>query len=227
MSYIPLSEPLLPEQLDALLALGWYRMRQHVFTTDEVWLTEQQVVPVYWARVVLEGFTPNHRHRKLARLWRRFRVNLQDAAVTGEIEDLYTAYRNGVDFEAGPTAASFLLDERSVNFFPSKMWLAYDGDRLIAAGYFDEGTISAAGILNFYHPAYRKYSPGLWLYLESIRHAALRGCRYFYPGYVATGYPKFDYKLLAGPERMELWDPAGARWIDYAASVHAQPAPQM
>lgn len=222
MSYIPLREPLLPGQLDALLAIGWYRMRQHVFTTDEVWLTGGQAVPVCWARVMLDGFAPNDRHRKLMRLWRRFSCTLHDADINGEIEELYDAYRTGVDFEAGPTAASFLLDERSVNYFPSRMWLARDGGRLIAAGYFDEGAESAAGILNFYHPDYRKYSPGLWLYFECIRRAAARGCRYFYPGYVALGFPKFDYKLLAGTDRMELWDGASARWVAYAATVHAQ-----
>src|SRR4051794_1614260 len=106
MSYIPLNEPLSPDQLDALLALGWYRMRQHVFTTDEVWLTDQQVVPVCWARVLLDRFAPNHRHRKLMRPWRRFRCTLHEAVITDEIEYLYDAYRGSADFDAGPTATS-------------------------------------------------------------------------------------------------------------------------
>ena len=99
-----------------------------------------------------------------------------------------------------------------------------DGERLIAIGYFDEGRESAAGILNFYHPDYRKYSPGLFLYLESIRYAAEGGKRFFYPGYIALDYTKFDYKLLPGPERVEIWDTDTACWLPYSGSFHEQQA---
>ena len=222
MSYIPLKEPLPPLLLDALLAQGWYRMQQHVFTTNELWLDENVKVAVCWARVRLDRFSPNHRHRKLTRLCRRFTCTLHEAMITPEIEALYTAYRSGIDFEAGPTAASFLIDERGVNYFPARMWQVRDGARMIAAGYFDEGVESAAGILNFFHPEYRKYSLGLWLYLEDLCYAAAQGKEFFYPGYIAIGYTKFDYKLLAGIERIELLDADTSTWIPYAESAHAR-----
>ena len=97
-----------------------------------------------------------------------------------------------------------------------------DGDQLIAVGYFDEGRESAAGILNFYHPAYRKYSPGLFLYLEGVRYAAESGKRFFYPGYIALNYTKFDYKLLPGAERVEIWDTDTGSWRQYAGCTHEQ-----
>ncbi|MEJ7659632.1 MAG: hypothetical protein WKG07_08390 [Hymenobacter sp.] len=40
---------------------------------------------------------------------------------------------------------------------------------LIAAGIFDQGTRSLAGIVNFYDPDYRKYSLGKYLMLYEIR----------------------------------------------------------
>jgi arginine-tRNA-protein transferase len=222
--FISLREPLAPHIMDAALAQGYYRMRQNLFTTDVTHTDDGSEVSVLWARVLLDDFAPNHRQRKLARLNRRFACTLHDAAITAEIEALYTSYRRAIDFNASESVAASMLDEREVNYFPGRMWQLRDGGRLIAVGYFDEGHESAAGILNFYDPDYRKYSPGLWLYLESVRYAAERGKRFFYPGYIALDYAKFDYKLLAGAARMELWDMNSARWIPYADSVHAEHA---
>ena len=220
--FIPLQEILAPEILDAALAQGYYRMRQNLFTTDTTYTDGGGEVPVLWARVLLEHYQPNRRHQKLARLCRRFSCSLQGADITPEIEALYSSYRGHIDFDAGRSVASCMLDEHGVNYFPGRMWTMRDGDRLIAVGYFDEGRESSAGILNFYDPAYRKYSPGLLLYLESIRHAAESGKRFFYPGYIAMDYTKFDYKLLPGTERVELWDTDTARWLPYAGSPHEQ-----
>lgn len=221
MFYFTLNESLPPELLDTLLVQGWYRMRQNIFTTNAIHLEEDNVIPVWWARISLQNFTPNSRHRKLARLCKRFNLSLHPAVVTAEIEELYALYRKSVDFDTGDTVASFLLDERGVNYFPSRMWQLQDGDKLIGIGYFDEGQHSSAGILNFYHPDYRKYSAGLWLYFETIRYAAESGKQFFYPGYVGLGYNKFDYKLLAGTERVELWDPAAMQWVPFDASEYA------
>jgi arginine-tRNA-protein transferase len=207
--------------LDNLLAQGWYRMRQHIFTLDCLTPDDKRSREVFWARIRLDGYQPNSRLRKLDRLCRKFRVLLSDAMITPEIERLYVAYAQQVDFDAGPSAASFLLDERGINYFPARMWQLFDEDRLIAVGYFDEGVESAAGILNFYDPAYRKHSLGLWLYLHNVRYAAAQGRKYFYPGYIVMDYPKFDYKLLAGTDQMELWSMEGHHWYPYCQSAHA------
>ena len=87
-------------------------------------------------------------------------------------------------------------------------------------GYFDEGAETTAGILNFYHPDYRKHSLSILLYFEEIRYAAQTGKRWFYPGYIATHYAKFDYKLLAGAGRMELLDVERGAWVPYGAAAH-------
>lgn len=219
---IPLFEPLPPIVLDALLAKGWYRMRQHVFTATEIWLDDERPIPVWWARIDLENFSPNSRHRRLGKLCSSFDCRLQDAVITDEIEELYAQYRHHIDFDASESAGSFLLDIRGENFFPARMWQLRDAGRLVAVSYFDEGLSTAAGILTFYHPDYKRYSPGLFLYFESIRQAAVTGKRYFYPGYIALGYHKFDYKLLAGKERIELWDPENGCWLAYADSEYAR-----
>lgn len=223
MNYIfQLQAPLAPEVMDALLAQGFYRMRQTVFTTTATIADDGRMIAVLWARILLDGFQPGNRHKELTRRCRRFDCTLQDAVVNDEIEELFAFYSRNVNFEAPETARAFLMGDSTENYFPARMWQVRDQGKLIAAGYFDEGIESAAGILNFYHPDYRRFSLGKWLYLESVRYAAETGKQYFYPGYIGLDFPKFDYKLLAGKERMELWDTVDAVWYPYMDSIHAQ-----
>jgi len=221
MSTIPLYNPLAPEVLDSLLSIGFYRMRQTVFTTSFAVTDDEEIIEVFWLRIRLRGYVPGKRHRELNRRCKRFRCTLLDAVITDEIETLYACYKSNVRFQAPGSAADFLMGESKENFFPSRMWEVRDGDRLIAIGYFDEGSDSSAGILNFYHPDYRKFSLSKWLYLESVRYAAGTGKTYFYPGYIALYFPKFDYKLEAGRERAEVWQPEKGIWTPYSQSDHA------
>jgi len=221
MYYIPLRQPLDPAFMDGLLEMGWYRMSQHVFTTRHICLSETEVYEVLWARIDLRTWQPTARHKRQLKQAQRFNITLQAATISPAIEKLYTLYRSAISFEASESVAAYLLEQQPHNFFPTLMWQVHDGDELIAVSYFDEGVNSAAGILTFFHPDYKKYSLGLLLYLESVRHAAESGKQFFYPGYIALNNPKFDYKLLAGKEHIETWEFETMRWIPYAQSKHA------
>jgi leucyl-tRNA---protein transferase len=216
MAYIQLKAPIAPAVMDELLKLGCYRMQQAMFTTNSICVENGQVFRVLWVRIPLKNFTPGTTHKKLMRQCSRFkRVLLDKMVIDDEMEDLYSTYRNSLDFDAAESVTACLLGQHKVNFFPGRTWKVYDGDTLIAGGYFDLGEESAAGILNFYHPDYKKFSLGKWLYFETIRYTAESGRDFFYPGYIAPGYPKFDYKLLAGKDVIELWDIKSARWVSY------------
>jgi arginine-tRNA-protein transferase len=217
---IPLAEPLTPELLDTALAVGFYRMRQSLFTVDAIAPDSGKAVPVFWARVTLKDYQPSHRYLKLLRRCRRFDCSLEPARIDDEIEKLYARYLEHISFEAGPDVQSALLGPHTEDFFPGRMWQVRDRGQLIAVGYFDEGTTSAAGILNFYDPDYKGFSLGTWLYLKNVDYAASLSREFFYPGYIALGYTKFDYKLYAGIENIELWDPIGGQWIPYEGSLH-------
>ncbi len=222
MDFIKLETALSPETMDTMLSFGYYRMQQSLFTLDYTFTDERQRVRVIWARVMLSAFQPNSRHLKLAKRCRRLSISLHPAVVTSEIESLYAAYRAAIDFDGNDSVTACLLGEAATDLFPGRMWQVRDKGRLVGVGYFDEGRESCAGILNFFHPDYAKYSLGLWMYFEGVRYAAETGKRFYYPGYIAMNFNKFDYKLLAGPERMELWDPSKGIWIPYASSIHAR-----
>lgn len=221
MYYFPLTEPISPEIMDSLLAQGFYRMRQTMFTTHFTVNDQDELIYVLWARVVLSDYQLPGRYYDIRRRCRRFQTVLTPAVINEEIEDLYRHYRDDVSFNAPLSVTEFLMGHEAKNFFPGQMWQVRDNGRLIAAGYFDEGTVSAAGILNFYHPDYRKFSLSKWMYFEAIRYACNTGKQFFYPGYVALDFTKFDYKLEAGTEYIEIWDPAMISWVPYCLSEHA------
>jgi arginine-tRNA-protein transferase len=209
--------------MDTMLSYGYYRMQQNLFTVDYAHTDARERVRVIWARVCLKDFKPNHRHLKLAKRCKQMDISLQPAAINDEIERLYARYRAAIDFDGNDSVTSCLIgDMDTADFFPGRMWQVRHDGELVAAGYFDEGKDSCAGILNFFDPNYAKYSLGLWMYLEGVRYAAETGKQFYYPGYIAMGFKKFDYKLLAGTDRIELWDPAKAKWIPYVTSIHAR-----
>ncbi len=222
MDFIPLQTYLEPAVMDTLLSFGYYRMRQSLFTTTYTLTDHQQIVKVLWARLRLEDYRFTDRHRRIAKRASRFRLRLLPAGVTPEIEALYAKYRQSMSFDANESVRACMLGEAEVDFFPGRMWEVRDGAQLIAVGYFDEGINSAAGILNFYDPAYAGFSLGLWLYLEGVRYAMETGKTFFYPGYIALDFPKFDYKLLAGTENMEILDAHLSVWTPYDNSEHAR-----
>ena len=88
-------EILRPEELDRYLAMGWFRMRQSVFTCD-ILLKEYSVHNTVWIRTPLQGYNFSKSLRKLMRRNnRRFSSTLTPFFISYEMEELYQIYRAG------------------------------------------------------------------------------------------------------------------------------------
>ena len=88
-------EILRPEELDRYLAMGWFRMRQSVFTCD-ILLKEYSVHNTVWIRTPLQGYNFSKSLRKLMRRNnRRFSSTLMPFFISYEMEELYQRYRAG------------------------------------------------------------------------------------------------------------------------------------
>ncbi len=195
-------------------------MQQRLFTTAAIDLGAGHRYAVYWVRIRISGYTPPRVYRYLSRRCAAFSLTLSNTAIPDtETEALYAAYYAHVSqhFDTADTASEVLLGTAQQSYFPTRQWkLREAGGRLIGAGFFDEGVESSAGILNFYHPDYARLSLGKWLYFETILEAWRAGKQWFYPGYIAPGYSRFDYKLEAGTEWIEVWDAQRQCWLPYA-----------
>jgi arginine-tRNA-protein transferase len=110
---------------------------------------------------------------------------------------------------------SILYGNQAHNIFNTHIMNVYDGEKLVAAGFFDIGTHAAAGICNFYDPEYRKFSLGKFLYLSQVLYCIEQRMTYFYPGYITPGLPMFDYKVDMHPASVECYDPISRSWDEH------------
>lgn len=206
--------------LDEYLALGWYRMGQIIFTTDYLY-KEDQYLRVFWLRYRMDLFCFSRKQEKLLCLPEGFSVTNQPLRITEELETLYQSYRNKIDFEVSPTLRENLfslcfISSEEAPVFDSWVIEIRDKGKLVAAGVYDMGEQTMMGIINFYDPAYKKYSLGKRLILFKLRESMDRKLAYYYPGYIVMNYPKFDYKLEAGEGICEIYDSMKEQWISYS-----------
>ncbi|NBC07287.1 MAG: GNAT family N-acetyltransferase [Bacteroidetes bacterium] len=206
-------EMMIPEELDAYLAKGWYRMGQTIFTTHFLCFG-RSFYSAIWVRLPLTGYRFRKSLRKIFNRNRRhFEVTTGAASINAEKERLYRRYKSSFSGMLAPTLRDALLDGEDFNIYQTREVRVYDGDRLIALSYFDLGEHSVASITGIYDPDYDKYSLGFYTMLEEIHYAQEAGLLYYYPGYVVPGYPRFSYKLRIG--EVEYYSLPHQAWRPY------------
>jgi arginine-tRNA-protein transferase len=218
-----------PSMLDRYLSEGWYRIGPFVFTTDNISHPDGNY-RVFWLRYPLDKFMPGKKQRALLTKIRAFEITVHPLVITDELEQLFNLYCEEVDFQTSESLHKLLYDELHPGFVPPGLFNSQaveirDGDKLIAAGILDIGGNSSAGIVNFYDPAYKKYSLGKCLMLIKMGFSQSTGKQFYYPGYIAVDYPKFDYKLWAAKELAEIYDPVSRQWLPYSEKLLKDLAP--
>lgn len=202
-------------ELDFFLSIGYYRMQQEIFTCRYI-VFGDKLCPVHWLRIALASVTYGPKQARLLRINEQFSVAVKPFVLSGEIETLYTLYKNRLNFDTYESVESCLLNGATQSAFDTYMVEVRDGNTLIAVGVFDNGERSIAGILNFYHPDYHRQSLGKYLMLLKINYARLQQKDYYYPGYIVSNYPKFDYKLFACEAATEVFDSSSGRWLPFS-----------
>jgi arginine-tRNA-protein transferase len=201
-----------PKELDDYLERGWFRMGQTMFTTN--WLNfKDTFYSAIWLRVVLGEYAADTTEKRLFQRNSRFQTHIRPASITIEKELLYIRYKQAVPFEASASLQILLFGNSEHNIFNTFEVDVYDGDKLIATGFFDLGAESAMGISSIYDPDYKKYSLGKHLIYTKINFCKERGIKYFYPGYFVPGYRAFDYKLDIGTKYIDYLDLQTSSWF--------------
>ena len=208
------------DALDFYLGQGYYRMQQDLFTCQFVPF-DDCLYTAHWLRLDLLRVQWGPEQRRLLRRNARFAATIRPFHLTDECEELYARYRAAITFDAASTVEAVLLGGATHNVFNTCIIELRDEGRLIAAGIFDLGERSLAGILNFYDPTYRQYSLGKYLLLLKTDYGRRMQLDYYYPGYVVHDYPKFDYKLFACAPATEVYDCIRGQWLPFSDQVVA------
>ena len=202
-------------ELDFFLSIGYFRMQQEIFTCQYV-VFDNTLYSVHWLRIVLADVNYGPKQSRLLRINSVFSVTVKPFILTEEAEALYALYKNSLTFDAPESIEACLMAGARESVFDTYAVEIRDGGKLIAAGIFDKGEDSIAGIMNFYHPDYRRYSLGKYMMLQKIDYARQQQKAYYYPGYLVHKYPKFDYKLFACEEATEVFDENNDRWLPFS-----------
>lgn len=209
------------QQLDALLALGWYRMNQTIFTTTHSFIDAlSDFRPVWWLRFPVDGIQEHASHRRLRRRNAHFQVEYQASYLPHPSHELlYHRYLQSVPFDGYSSIHDALFYDAEHNIYDTYAILVKDGDKLVAMGIFDVGERAGTSILHFYDPAYAPFSLGKYLILLTLDHLRARDGVWYYPGYVVTDAPRFDYKLFLGKQAATYFDPLSQEWKPWNDSV--------
>ena len=210
-------EELAPEELDKFLANGWFRMRQTIFTTNFLHFN-QQFYSAIWLRVAMAEYKEDKKFKQLQKLNKAFSIEIKKSEAekfSMAHELLFQQYRQSISFEVSSSLQELLLGNETHSIFNTHEVNIYDGEILIAAGFFDLGEKTAAGITCIYHPAYKKHSLGKYLMFLKIDFCRQQQLQYFYPGYVVPGYPPFEYKLTVGKATLQYLQMATQQWLPF------------
>ncbi|HVD99754.1 MAG TPA: GNAT family N-acetyltransferase [Cytophagaceae bacterium] len=223
------SSPIQPGELDGYLAQGWFRMGQTIFTTHILYY-DRIFYSAVWLRIPLRELEESKTFRKLKKLNAPFHVVFRPALADQEKEELFAKYKRTLPFEASASLEHLLFGKNiSPDIYNTWEVALYDNNRLIAAGFFDLGQGSAAGISSFYDPEYKKHSLGKYLIYLKIEYCSKLGLQYFYPGYFVPGYAVFDYKLDIASSVLEFYSlHHGGQWRSIKEfSVSSAPLEEM
>lgn len=200
--------------LDRFLSAGFFRYGSNLFSTSFYPTTEGDIYSVFWLRYHVGKIAIDAKSQKIISKSNAFDVKISVFKPTEELEALHKKYQNHITFRSVDTVAELMVDVDN-NFFDSRLLEVRDNGKLIAAGIFDQGANSIAGIKNIFDPEYKKYTPGKLLMLLKHQYCLQHQIQWYYPGYYIPEYPKFDYKLFLDKDATEVYLKNRKQWIDF------------
>lgn len=184
--------------LDNYLENGWFRMQSTIYRNSHILDVENTSIYKVWRlKYIVSEIKTHASHKKIWKRNRNFNVVFSDkCGITKEDNELYSKYRESVDFESYKNIEEAISDDGRMDVFDTHCVRIYHENKLIAMGLFDKGKVSIASILNFYDPSYSKYILGKYIILLIVGKIKEWGLFCYFPGYIVAGKPKFDYKLF-------------------------------
>ncbi len=191
-------EELEAKELDRYLSQGWFRNSVLLHNSRVIGLGSS-IHDVLNIRFSLKNYTPRKSLRKIhKRIHSKYKVVAQPVQLTPEKEYLYKKHTDRFQGFLFESLDHFLFAYADKTVFNTHEICVYDQDQLIAYSLFDAGKKAMASLLGIYAEEYAKDSLGIFTMVEEITLAANHGHAHYYPGYVLSDNPDFNYKLRLG-----------------------------
>lgn len=201
-------------EIDEMLANGWFRNDRHVMTSLGRYV-EQQWQPILMLRVFLQGFVWKKRLRKnIRKNSELFEVKIRPFVPRMEIERVWQSFKRKVHgWEIVPDLSIHLFKGLEASLFQTSEISVYKGSQLVAFCLFDKGKSSIASLEAAYDPKYTKFSLGLFTMLLEIDYCLKEKMDYYYPGFYAKNSSMFNYKLRPG--NIQYYNYRLSKWCEW------------
>jgi len=206
------SKQIKADELDRFLTGGWFRSGEGMSTSQILNFSGELYSPVR-TRLPLKNYTFRKSLLRIVKKNHNFKTVCRKSFYTSEKEGLYQQFKVKFQYQVPSTLRQYLRDDFETSVFETYEVAVFDQDKLIAVSFFDLGNNCLASILGVYDETYAKYSLGFYTMLVEIDFGIKNKFKYYHPGYVVPGYPKFDYKLKIGD--LEYFHDTKKAWHPY------------
>lgn len=201
-------------KMDILLSRAWrhfgnYFYRYSLSLYDAYEDDIRRVLPL---RIRLKNFSFSKSQRRTLRRNADLRCVVRPIKITEESNDLF--HRHKVRFERSipDSIYCFLSEEPATEPAHASELAVYDGTRLVAVSYFDEGIKATSGIYAAFDPEMTERRLGIFTMLKEIEYSMGTGRNFYYPGFAYEGESFYDYKKRF--RALEVFDWQGS-WLPY------------
>ena len=182
-----------PDQLDALLAGAWRHFGTQFFRYS-LNVYRDEICRVLPLRIRLSDFSMSKSQRRNLRRNADLKLEIRWIKVTDESDALFHTHKQRFESGVPGSIYEFISYQPSTVPCAAREVAVYDGDKLIAASYFDLGEATISGIYAMFDPAYEWRGLGTFTMLKEIEFAMDSGAEFYYQGYAYEGSSFYDYK---------------------------------
>ena len=182
-----------PTQIDTLLENGWRHFGTHFYRYSLGFYREEirRVIPL---RIRLADFSLSKSQRRILNKNKRLETMIRPIEITAQAELLFDRHKTRFDHGVPNSIYDFLSREPAAVPCEAMEVSIFDGDRLLAASFFDAGKTSISGIYAMFEPTEGSRGLGIFTMLKEIEYAADSGKEFYYQGYCYEGESFYDYK---------------------------------
>ncbi len=182
-----------PADLDLLLADGWRHFGTHFFRYN-FGMYEFDLRRVIPLRIRLADFSYSKSLRRILRRNSSLRTAVGPINVDTDVEQMFAEHALRFNYGRPDSVYDFLSHEPAAVPVPAFEVKVFEGDKLIAASFFDAGEHAVSGIYGMFDPAEERRSLGIFTMLKEIEFAMESGKDFYYQGYCYEGESFYDYK---------------------------------
>lgn len=182
------------EIMDQVWAAGWRHFGRYFFRYSTQQGEHGGLQTITPLRIDLASCSFTKSQRRVLNKNADLRTDIVPATLDGELRALFQRHKKRFSYNIPDTLETFLGPDPARGPCECRMLRVFDGERLIAASFFDLGQQSASSVYGMFEPEYSSRSLGIFTMLLEIQHCRTSGLRWLYPGYATHEPSAYDYK---------------------------------